>query len=329
MKKRQSGISRRTFLAAAATAALAGTVGLPEKVRAAGSGTVATLIDLSLCDGCRGRETPACVAACRAKNAGVVPVPVDPIPELFPRGRIEDWSTRQGVKDRLTPYNYLFVQKADVEYEGRTQTVYIPRRCMHCDNPACATICPFSANHKYETGAVAIDKDICFGGAKCKEVCPWAIPQRQSGVGIYLHILPTLAGNGVMFKCDLCRDLLLEGKEPVCIPACPRKAMSIGPREEILAEAERRAAAMNGFIYGKEENGGTSTLYVSPVPFDALNAAIEKGPGRPHLAEAPRRMEKTDPMGKAVMASPLLGVVAGVAAVAGVRMKKDRVEPHE
>ncbi|HQG31932.1 MAG TPA: twin-arginine translocation signal domain-containing protein, partial [Deltaproteobacteria bacterium] len=134
MKKRQSGISRRTFLAAAATAALAGTVGLPEKVRAAGSGTVATLIDLSLCDGCRGRETPACVAACRAKNAGVVPVPVDPIPELFPRGRIEDWSTRQGVKDRLTPYNYLFVQKADVEYEGRTQTVYIPRRCMHCDN---------------------------------------------------------------------------------------------------------------------------------------------------------------------------------------------------
>lgn len=329
MKKNERGVSRRTFLTATATAALAGTVGLPEKVSAAGAGTVATLIDLSLCDGCQGRETPACVTACRAKNAGVVPDPVDPIPKLFPRGKIEDWSKKQQVTDRLTPYNHLFIQKAEVEHKGGMKTVFIPRRCMHCDNPACATICPFSANHKYETGAVVIDQDICFGGAKCREVCPWAIPQRQSGVGIYLHILPTLAGNGVMFKCDLCQDLLLKGEDPACIAACPKKAMLIGPREEILAEAEKRSNGMKGFIYGKEENGGTSTLYVSPVSFEALNAAIEKGPGRPHLDKTPRKMKKTDPMGKAVMASPLIGLVAGVAAVAGARWKKDKEESHE
>ncbi len=329
MKKNESGISRRTFLTAAATAAMAGTVGLPDKAYAAGAGAFATLIDLSLCDGCRDRQAPVCVEACRTKNRGVVPDPVDPIPKLFPRGKIEDWSKRQEVTDRLTPYNYLFVQKAELEHKGEVKTVYIPRRCMHCDNPACATICPFSANHKYGTGAVVIDQDLCFGGAKCREVCPWAIPQRQSGVGIYLHILPTLAGNGVMFKCDLCQDLLLKGKDPACVAGCPRNAMLVGPRGEILAEAEKRSSEMNGFIYGKEENGGTSTLYVSPVPFDALNRAIEKGPGRPHLDKAPRKMKKTDPMGKAVMASPLVGFVAGIAAVAGARLKKDKEESHE
>jgi Fe-S-cluster-containing dehydrogenase component len=326
---RENGISRRAFLAGAVTAAAAGAVGMPGKARSVSERAFATLIDLSLCDGCEARETPACVAACRDKNAGVVPEPVDPIPRPFPRGRIEDFSRMRGVTNRLTPYNYLFVQKAEVELDGGKRTVHIPRRCMHCDNPACATICPFSANHKFKTGAVVIDKDICFGGAKCREVCPWAIPQRQSGVGIYLHILPTLAGNGVMFKCDLCQDLLLKGEDPVCINACPKKAMLIGPKSQILTEAERRAAAMHGFLYGRRENGGTSTLYVSPVPFEALNAAIVKGPGMPHLGKAPRKMEKTDPVARAVLASPLIGLAAGLVAVAGARMKAGKEEGHE
>ncbi|HPC46434.1 MAG TPA: 4Fe-4S dicluster domain-containing protein [Deltaproteobacteria bacterium] len=331
MKKARDGegISRRTFFKVFSGAVVTGAVGAPSKAAAARPGSFATLIDLSLCDGCAGRETPACVGACRTKNEGVVPEPVDPIPKPLPRGRIEDWSKKRGVKDRLTPYNYIFVQKAVLRRNGTHETVYIPRRCMHCDNPACATICPFSANHKFESGAVVIDKDICFGGAKCRDVCPWSIPQRQSGVGIYLHILPTLAGNGVMFKCDLCQDLLMEGKTPACIEACPQKAMLIGPREDIMAEAERRAAAMGGHIYGKEENGGTSTLYVSRIPFEELNAAIEKGPGRPHLDRVKRKMARTDPVASAVITSPVVGLVAGVALAAGARLVSRREEGHE
>jgi len=55
--------------------------------------------------------------------------------------------------------------------------------------PACATLCPFAANHKFENGSVVIDQDICFGGAKCQTLCPWQIPQRQSGIGVYLKVL--------------------------------------------------------------------------------------------------------------------------------------------
>jgi len=132
-----------------------------------------------------------------------------------------------------------------------------------------------------------------------------------------------------MFKCDLCQDLLMEGKTPACIEACPQKAMLIGPREDIMAEAERRAAAMGGHIYGKEENGGTSTLYVSRIPFEELNAAIEKGPGRPHLDRVKRKMARTDPVASAVITSPVVGLVAGVALAAGARLVSRREEGHE
>jgi Fe-S-cluster-containing dehydrogenase component len=232
----------------------------------------------------------------------------------WPRKTVEDWSRKREVFNRLTPYNFLYVHRAEVEQEGERKTLFVPMRCMHCDNPACATICPFSANHKHENGAVVIDRELCFGGAKCKTVCPWEIPQRQSGVGIYLHVLPDYMGNGVMYKCDLCNERLDRGKKPGCIDACPRKAMLIGPRREIVALAEERARNMNGHIYGKTENGGTSTLYVSPVSFDRINATMTRGPGRPDMKPGvERQMAGTDAIGKAVLAAPALGIAAGVA----------------
>ena len=300
-------ISRRSFFKLGVGAAAAGGFGLPRRSMAAQTGKLATLIDLSLCDGCKDREIPACVAACKVNAKGRIPELVDPIPDPWPRKTVEDWSKKQEVSDRLTPYNYLYIHEAKLD----DRTLYVPRRCMHCDNPACATICPFSANHKKKNGAVVIDSDLCFGGAKCKDVCPWEIPQRQSGVGIYLKVLPGFMGNGVMYKCDLCIDRLNEGKMPACIEACPRQAMLIGPRAAIEKIADDRAHAMNGYLYGRTQNGGTSTLYVSPVPFERIHETMEKKPGRPDMKpDVERRMAKTDAYGKAVLASPVLGLAA-------------------
>lgn len=287
---------------------------MPKSAAAGDGGQLATLIDLSLCDGCADRSVPACVSACKDINRDKMPKVADPIPEPWPRKIIEDWSKKRDVVDRLTSFNYIYVHRADVEWKGGIKTVFVPRRCMHCDNPACATICPFSANHKMKNGAVVIDQDLCFGGAKCRTVCPWEIPQRQSGVGIYLHVLPTLMGNGVMYKCDLCNDRLGQGRQPGCVEACPRKALLIGPREDIYRLAGERAKAMNGHIYGKDENGGTATLYVSPVPFELINRTISRKPGQPHMQPGvKRRMVSTDPMGKAVLAAPAMGILAGLA----------------
>jgi len=310
-KQKTMGISRRLFLKVSAGLAAVAGFGMPKAAQAASNSRQATLIDLTLCNGCKDREIPACVSACKTINKGKIPAPVSPIPEPWPRKNIEDWSTTQQVADRLTPYNFIYVQKVEVDTGGKKKEIFIPRRCMHCDNPACATICPFSSNHKYENGAVVIDQETCFGGAKCKAVCPWQIPQRQSGVGIYLHILPHFMGNGVMYKCDLCVERLQASQKPACVEACPQNAMIHGARRDIYALAEERAGKIQGFIYGKRENGGTATLYVSDVPFELINKTMKKEPGRPDMAVGvQRRMVETDGLGKATLAAPVLGVMA-------------------
>lgn len=315
-KQKKSGISRRSFLQASAGIAAVSGLAVPKTVRAQERGELATLIDLTLCDGCIDRKVPACVASCKTINKDKIPKVTADIPEPWPRKNIEDWSGKREIFNRLTPYNFIYVHKAEVETGGKNKTVFVPRRCMHCDNPACATICPFSANHKYKSGAVVIDQELCFGGAKCKAVCPWEIPQRQSGVGLYLHVLPDLMGNGVMYKCDLCHERLQAGQKPGCIAACPRQAMMIGPRNEIVALAREKVQKINGFIYGQQENGGTSTLYVSEVPFEQINKTMKKKPGQPDMpVGVGRQMAEMDGTGKAILASPVLGALAAGAAL--------------
>lgn len=96
----------------------------------------------------------------------------------------------------------------------------------------------------------------------------------------------------------------------------PHKGHALRPRDGIHAEALKRAGQIGGYLYGSEENGGTATLYVSPVPFEKIDAAIEKGPGRPHMAPVEQRMAKTDSLANSVLLSPAIGLTAGVLAVA-------------
>lgn len=305
-----SRISRRKFLKGGlAAAALTASAPIAKAAQSDGQSQLATLIDISRCVGCE-----ACVDACTEVNHVKYPTPKKPFPKMFPRRvKVSDWSEKQDVTDRLTPYNWLFIQSADVTYKGEEFELTIPRRCMHCVNPPCVKLCPWGAAKQTPNGISRIDSDICLGGSKCRSVCPWDIPQRQTGVGLYLDILPQFAGNGVMYKCDRCYDRIANGEQPACIKACPEDVQTIGPREEIVAAAHRLAAEIDGFIYGETENGGTNTIYVSPVPFDSINQAIATGDGRPDLTPV------TDKMGEAnnLLTAMALAPVAGIAAAIG------------
>ncbi|MBU1228522.1 MAG: 4Fe-4S dicluster domain-containing protein [Proteobacteria bacterium] len=302
-------LSRRRFLAGLGLTGLG--LLLPGKAQAAGTPQdeeLATLHDLSKCVGCG-----ACVDACREVNAHKFPEPVRPFPKMYPATvKAEDWSTKRHVTDRLTPYNWLAIQTARGQFQGQRFEVHIPRRCMHCQNPPCANLCPWGAAARQDNGIVRIDDQICLGGAKCKSVCPWAIPMRQTGVGLYLKLMPSLAGNGVMYKCDRCHDRVAKGLKPACIEACPFEVQEIGPRPEMVAKAHALARNMNGYIYGESENGGTNSLYVSPVPFDVLDAAVTTGPGKPDLGKAPDMMADETRMAHAALFAPVAGIVAGV-----------------
>ena len=319
-------LSRRSFITSsltAAGAACASQVPLPAAAKVKGHKELATLIDIGKCVGCE-----ACVEACREVNDFKYPEPQKPFPKMYPsRVKVADWSDEEGrdVRDRLTPYNWLTIQWVNVEVNGETAELSFPRRCMHCQNPPCADLCPWGAARKLENGITLIHSDICLGGKKCQVVCPWDIPQRQTGVGLYLDILPSLAGNGVMYKCDRCYNRIAEGKMPACIEECPEDVQTIGPRDEIVAEAHRLAKEEGLYIYGEAENGGTNTLYLSPVPFETLNAAIEKGPGKPHFDKVTDQMAHADNLAKAMLIAPFAGLAAAVGRIySATKTKSDK-----
>jgi formate dehydrogenase iron-sulfur subunit len=327
--------SRRTFLAGMAAATTAAVIPKRKTHARVRPDSWATLIDLTRCDGCENQGTPKCVLACRQANAHKFPEP-DPamLKDYWPQPFHEDWSTKREVTDRLTPYNWTFVQKVTLAVDEREEAVHVPRRCMHCDNPPCVKLCPFGTAKQDTDGPVHIDPTLCFGGAKCRTVCPWSVPQRQAGVGIYTHLDPMPIGGGVMFKCDLCRDRLAQGDKPACVSACPRQAIRIGRKGEIVAAARELAGQINGYIYGEKENGGTSTLYVSQLPFDAIDEALVAGVADPkrvmRLHQPENLLEKTSTLAAAALMAPVAGVVGAFAATIVKREdKKSESKPQD
>jgi formate dehydrogenase iron-sulfur subunit len=131
-----SPLSRRAFFkfgAVAACAACASQAPLPASAKPKADEELATLIDIRKCVGCG-----SCVEACREVNEAKYPNPKKPFPKMFPdRVKVADWSTpeKREVRDRLTPYNWLFIQEATVSVDGEDTELSFPRRCMHCQNP--------------------------------------------------------------------------------------------------------------------------------------------------------------------------------------------------
>lgn len=296
-------ISRREFLRRSAAAAAAGAAvasGVPAK---AGTSSdikeVGMVIDLTICDGCG-----ECTVACQTEHGH----PENPNPE------------------GLTPENFLYIQSVTVDTPSGSQEVFIPRKCMHCDDPACARLCPFSVNHKHPEGPVVIDEDYCLGGQKCKAVCPWHIPQLKKGIGFYKKLEPLPFGAGVMYKCDGCIDRVKAGQAPACVSACPKGAIKYGEKEEMREYAHARAAEIGGYIYGEKEGGGTSTFYVSAVPFEEIDKALgAQGEALRMPVEVGNVLDTPNGMAQAMLTAP----IAGVAAAALIVHKKLKGEEDE
>jgi len=169
---------------------------------------------------------------------------------------------------------------------------------LHGQNTNLCEIMRRGASRLYSNGISRIDTDMCLGGSKCK------------------------AGNGIMNKCDRCHNRTAQDEVASCIEACPEEVQIIGPRPEIVAQAHARASEIGGYIYGGHENGGTNTLYVSTVLFETLNAAIEKGPGRPHPGPAADRMADASNLGAALLIAALAVMVFLLVGSWGVATKK-------
>lgn len=114
--------------------------------------------------------------------------------------------------------------------------------CYHCLEAPCAKACPTGAVFKrQEDGIVAVERDLCLGRecSLCKEACPYAIPVFGK------------EGEDAVQKCDLCAERWAEGKKPICVEACPTRALDAGWIDELRSKyGDTRKA--EGFSYSEE-----------------------------------------------------------------------------
>jgi len=185
------------------------------------------------------------------------------------------------------------------------ETASMVYHCMHCKEPDCLSACPVGAYHKRDDGPVIYNPDVCIGCRYCMNACPFGVPHFDYDKGII--------EGAFIDKCTLCPQRIDVGLEPACVATCPTDALEYGDRDDLLKKAHERIAAHPdryiNHVYGEFENGGTSYLVLSHVPFSEL--------GLPDLPEKPVKeisekvMEMTIPFAVG-WATVLTGVAAGV-----------------
>lgn len=142
------------------------------------------VIDLDRCTACQ-----ACTVACIAENNQPVAGPVE-----SQRGRDIFWNQVLAVVEGEYP---------------RVTARFIPRPCMHCDEPPCVAVCPVMATYKRDDGLVVQDNERCIGCRYCMVACPygvryfnWRRPQHPTSENLNPDV--PVRPLGVVEKCTFC-----------------------------------------------------------------------------------------------------------------------------
>jgi formate dehydrogenase iron-sulfur subunit len=211
------------------------------------------LFDNTRCIGCR-----KCEEGCNKVNE--LPLPERPFSDLSVMDN----------ERRTTAKTYTIVNRYR-DRSGDRETLYVKDQCNHCLEPACASACFVRAFTQTETGAVIYDASVCVGCRYCMIACPFEIPTYEYDNAFSPRVM----------KCTLCYPRISEGLLPGCVEVCPTEALTYGKRRDLLGIARERIRKFPerymDHIYGENEMGGTSWLYLSSVPFKEVGMREDLG----------------------------------------------------
>ncbi|RKP46427.1 formate dehydrogenase subunit beta [Trinickia fusca] len=210
----------------------------PPSVREPAAGTVAKLIDVTKCIGCK-----ACQVACMEWN------------DLR-----DEIGSNVGVYDNpsdLTEHSWTVMRFTEYENpSGNLEWLIRKDGCMHCEDPGCLKACPApGAIVQYTNGIVDFHEENCIGCGYCVTGCPFNIPRISKQ-------------DHRAYKCTLCSDRVAVGQEPACVKTCPTGAIVFGTKDDMKTHAAERIADLKerGFdkagLYDPPGVGGTHVMYV-------------------------------------------------------------------
>ncbi|MEE9600334.1 MAG: 4Fe-4S dicluster domain-containing protein [Thermoplasmata archaeon] len=215
----------------------------------------AMAIDLSRCTGCR-----ACMEACKVENN---------TPEA---------------------HFWMYVFRFEEGEFPDTKIWFMPRPCMHCENPPCVKVCPVGARYAREDGIVVTDWQRCIGCRYCEVACPYGVNYfnwKEPSGSFYLdwgaeEVPPVTGGavppyknpdldlphgdeqrfiaggghyKGVMGKCTFCIQRVEKGLTTACADSCPTNAIIFGDLDD--PESEVSAALRENVHHRLLEEVGT------------------------------------------------------------------------
>ena len=235
-------------------------------------------IDLAKCMGCRG-----CMLACKMENG--------------------------------TPANHFFMYTfrfTEGTYPA-TKVRFLPRPCMHCENPPCVTACKFDARIVWKDGRVMTDVDKCTGDRKCEAACPYGVnyfniddPAKNQYLdykntnstlgGMFPHWHPNLVkkytwaadprvkdrrvgGAGyrknTVGKCTFCVHRIENGvKETACQQTCPAGAITFGDLSDASSAVSKAIAAAKTSVQLKSAAGTKPKVYYLNAAAPATTAKL-------------------------------------------------------
>ena len=214
------------------------------------------VIDLDRCVACQ-----ACTAACRTENnvafAG---------PESSELGRAIFW--------------HEVLSEVEGEYPNVRGT-FIPRPCMHCDNPPCVRVCPVGATYQNEEGLVLQRYERCIGCRYCMVACPytakvfnWYEPEWPDEFKNCLNPDVSIRMKGVVEKCSFCAHRLLKVKETAdleerdimdeeYLPACAESAIHFGDLENKESKVYKLSRSSRAFREFEDLGTEPKVIYLS------------------------------------------------------------------
>jgi Fe-S-cluster-containing dehydrogenase component len=213
------------------------------------------VIDLDTCVGCQ-----ACATSCKEWNTQGYSAPLNDV-NAYGSDPSGTWLNR--------------IHGYEVKEEGQAQSriVHFPRSCLHCEEPACVTVCPTGASYKRaEDGIVLVDPETCIGCKLCSWACPYGAREYDQS-------------HGVMKKCTLCVDRIYnenfepEDRLPACVKACPTGARHFGDLGDPTSNVSQLVAERGGYDLLPEMGYKPVNKYLPPrARRDAVTSPVETLP---------------------------------------------------